>query len=423
MTRYRYDKAFIKGLRPLAVGILSLAVAGCPGGGDGGSSGGGSTASVCAAPSIKTAEGNCLTPIASGTGADYSAALNRLSFARFEPTITGSDGTGTYEIYVSDPDGSNALCISCSDMPGGPRANQHKGAQQWHPTLGWMVAVVEMPAHISAHKDVAPGSGLQNDIYAISADGTQWVKLTSYAPITATTLPPPAPFVPWGTPGGALVPRFNKTGTKVIWGEEIGYEPTFYRFGVQRLAIADFVIVGGVPQLQNKTTFSPPGTRIDGSMVHFYEPWSPNGDGTLMAVATDRGTHNAAVVDIYLFNLTTGQFTTKLSPSPEALQWEEQAQFSPDGTRIAFMTTQAPYLASDFFNTFRPDLWIMNPDGSGKARLTRITDNTRAEFLGASKYALPGTWKDNKSFYFEVNTMTGTGQDRTQSQVYLFSFP
>ncbi len=71
----------------------------------------------------------------------------------------------------------------------------------------------------------------------------------------------------------------------------------------------------------------------------------------------------------------------------------------------------------------RTDLWMMNADGSGKTRLTRVNDATRAEFLGASKYAIPGSWKDQKSFFFEVNTMTGTGQDRTQSQVYLFSMP
>ncbi len=363
-----------------------------------------------------------------GVAADYSPALNKLSFMRFEPSIKGGDNTGTYEIYVSNADGTNLSCLSCTDIPGGPRANQHKGAQQWHPTLPWMVGVVEFPSHLSAHTSVTPGAGLQNDLYAISADGSLWIKLSSYAPVTTNTAYP-GPFVPWATPGGALVPRFNKTGTKVIWGEEIGFAPapSPYLFGVQQIAVADFVIgANGLPSLQNKVTYTPGAHVLNGGSTVFYEPWSVNASNTLLTVASDAGTVNAAVLDIHLFDLATGQFVANLSPFPDQFQWEEQAQFSPDGTRIAFMTTAdhtPPYSASQFTTTFRTDLWLMNPDGTGKTRLTRVNDSSRAEFLGTDRYAIPGTWKDDKSLYVEINRMTSAGQDRTASQIYLFTFP
>lgn len=403
--------------------VLGVLTSGCPGGGD--SSSPGTTASACTAPSTRTAEGNCITPVTNGVAADYSPIPDKLSFMRFRSDILGNDNTGTYELYIANSDGSNAVCISCTDIPGGPRANQHKGAQQWHPNGQWMVAVVEMPAHGSTHASVAPGTGLQNDIYAISADGTQWVKLTNYAPITAATAWPGA-FLPWATPGGALVPRFNKSGSKVIWGEEIGWAPlpSPYSFGVQRIAVADFVIVAGVPQLQNKVTYTLSSHVMNGGTNTFYEPWSPNGDGTLMTIATDHNTVNPAVLDMYLFNLATGQVTLKLSPSPDAFQWEEQAQFSPDGTRIAYMTTAnhvPPYQAASFIATFRTDLWLMNADGSNKTRLTDLTNAARAEFKGSQAYAIPGTWKDSRSFYYELNRMGGSGQLLDQSEIYLFT--
>ena len=403
--------------------VLGVLTSGCPGGGD--SSSPGTTASACTTPSTRTAEGNGITPVTTGVAADYSPVLNKLSFMRYRSDILSADNTGTYELYVTSPDGSNAVCISCTDIPGGPRANQHKGAQQWHPNGQWMVGVVEMPAHGSTHASVTPGTGLQNDIYAISADGTQWVKLTSYVAVLGPTTWPGA-FIPWTTPAGALVPRFNKSGSKVIWGEEIGWAPlpSPYSFGVQRIAVADFVIVGGVPQLQNTGTYTLPSHVMNGGTNTFYEPWSPNGDGTLMAIATDHNTVNPAILDMYRFNLSTGQVTLKLSPSPEAFQWEEQAQFSPNGSRIAYMTTAdhtPPYQAANFIATFRIDLWLMNADGSNKTRLLRFTDATRAEFQGSDAYGIPGTWKDNRSFYYELNRMGASSQLLDQSAIYLFT--
>jgi hypothetical protein len=101
-----------------------------------------------------------------GSNVAYSAALSKIAFSRFDPAVVGapdlagqSDGTGTFQLFVAEPDGRGERCLTCTDVAGGPRRNRHVGAATWHASGGWLVVAVEMPAHLAPHAKCHAGLG------------------------------------------------------------------------------------------------------------------------------------------------------------------------------------------------------------------------------------------------------------------------
>jgi hypothetical protein len=128
------------------------------------------------------------------------------------------DDAGTTELYIADPDGSNASCLTCDDVVDGqgevaiyrvmpsststPNAfshdagftvyrNQNKDLATWSPDGKWLIAGVEMPRHALTHALGTSEIGFYNDLWAISVDGRTWVQLTDFAS-TWTSLDPVA---------------------------------------------------------------------------------------------------------------------------------------------------------------------------------------------------------------------------------------
>jgi hypothetical protein len=124
------------------------------------------------------------------------------------PATGTSDVSGTTEVYVADPDGSNPVCLTCNDAVDGQGqvalykvlpsttatasamsrqtgltvyANQNKDLATWSPDGKWIVAGVEMPRHATTHALGNSEVGFYNDLWAISLDGHTWVQLTDYA--------------------------------------------------------------------------------------------------------------------------------------------------------------------------------------------------------------------------------------------------
>ncbi len=168
-----------------------------------------------------------------GKGASYNPATKRISFEVHRADIrggsipdsrttaagvneyfvagpgTGTSGVvGTSVLYVANADGTEPVCIGCTDMTDGrggvtiwkvapslsgtPHrvmrqfgttvyANQNKDLPTWHPSGAWLIAGVEMPRHALRHALGASEVGMFNDLWAISADGKTWVQLTDYA--------------------------------------------------------------------------------------------------------------------------------------------------------------------------------------------------------------------------------------------------
>lgn len=111
----------------------------------------------------------------------------------------------------------------------------------------------------------------------------------------------------------------------------------------------------------------------NGRTINYATNWSPNGAAILYtsSVPTNGGTSPAQSLNIWSMNADGSKQTplTKLNSSGAA-----QGMWSPDGTRIAYLSDRA----LDGFD--KPDathpvinLWLMKADGSGSVPLTRLT--------------------------------------------------
>ena len=145
--------------------------------------------------------------------------------------------------------------------------------------------------------------------------------------------------------------------------------PTGTFLGHWRLVVADFVIDGGRPALRNVRKFEP-------GRAGFYENHGFSPDGTRLLFSSNLGqTGLDAVGDIYLVALDTLAVTRLTTDN-----YNEHAHFFPDGRKIVWM--------SNADNPGRgTDLWIMNPDGSAKERLTFLNQAGCAEYAGSRAVA------------------------------------
>jgi len=415
---FSYCQGGARAKRLLAAVFTTLAcLAGCAAGTGASGRGDLETESAAPAPAVPPAE----RPVArielvveGGHGA-YSERLDRLAFARFDPHVIGApelsgknDQTGTFQLWIADPDGANQRCLSCRQVPGGPRPNQHVGLPSWHPSGEWLIVAVEMPQHAAPHAKSHAGTGAYVDLWAVTPDSGRWVQLTRYANRALRTRFPDQPV-------GALVPRLNRRGDALVWAEMIGYDKR-HPFGIWRLAVAEVVIDARGPRLENKRIFRP-GTQ----QTTFYEAWSFSPDDRTVTVASDSGGVHFGYMDAQVWPIGSDSLT---SLTRSAREYEEQAIFSPDGRSIAFMSTrgQSPRYdpSHDFWGTFRTDVWLMDAGGGNPRRLTYFSDPAYPEYIpGAVNRAIPVAWApDGRSIFVDVNQNRGPQQLHESTRIY-----
>ena len=162
------------------------------------------------------------------------------------------------------------------------------------------------------------GSG-QSQVFLMSPDGSNIRKLTSY-------------------PSGATTPAWSPDGTKIafyVYGTEAGYY----------VMNAD----GTDPQL------------VAPSPLDYQPAWSP--DSTRLAYTAPGGNDP----DIWIVDLGTGE---RRSLTGDSSGQESSPSWSPDGTRVAFEAIAAPIFDND------ADVKVINVDGSG---VTVLADGPGAQ--------------------------------------------
>jgi Tol biopolymer transport system component len=260
------------------------------------------------------------------------------------------DASGVYQLRVMRPDGSGDRCLSCAAASGSPLVNRHKVNPSWHPSGRFLVLQAEMdsnPMSWDRGKLVSELyiNAVWTNIYAVTADGQQWYRLTDYSN-TATD--------------GAMGTRLSRDGSKLLWSRIIRPMSDADPWGAFRLMSADFVVdAGGKPSIQNIRDLTPSGGGL------FFESHGFTPDGKAVLMASDRGTTHKWGVDLWTMDLASGA-VKNLTQSPS---WEEHATYSPDGRKIAFMSS-APY--DWLWLTFQSELMLMSPDGSNKRQLTHF---------------------------------------------------
>lgn len=316
----------------------------------------------------------------SSTSLRYPAIVENgksLDWCRANDLITYEKLNGSYyDVYTIRPDGSNEKCLTNNSKA----PQKHNGNPVWHPSTKYIVFTAQNEdATCKECDDVAiPGRGVNCNLWVMTSDGKTYWQLTSY-PTTSD-------------PKGVIHPQFSNSGKKLMWAERLkGKKGT--PWGEWALKVADFVIDGKGPRLENIRTYQP------GEAKRFYESHAFSKDdtkilfsGNLVSGQLESG------LDIYEMDLKTQKVTRLTSTFDD---WDEHAHYSPDGEKIAWMSsTDLGDLGMTFddirSNTWglklRTELWIMDKDGSHKQRLTFFNERGSPDYLGNQVIVSDSTW-------------------------------
>lgn len=348
------------------LGMLAILLVAFAGGAA--SSTGGAASAAFAWPEISfvdSATGSCKVTdaklmIKGGGDQDWSYATDQIVYDQL-------DANKIFQLYTMKPDGSAKTCLSCAAKSGMPAVNQHKFNPAWHPSGQYVVVQVEMKTHWLSWLKTQPNTtellqnGLWNDLYLVSADGSSWQKLTS----TTSSVT-----------DGVLAPVFSPDGSQLMWSKIIAPASKSNPFGVWKLMIGDFSLSGGVASLINVRDITPAGAR-------FIESHGFATDSRSVIFTSDIGVTSTWEKHIWSMDLAAGTLRN-LTPNGH---WNEHAYYSPNGSKIAFMSS-LPFLWS-FLKT---EVILMNPDGTGVQRLTHFNSPGHPESTAEQSAATRVRW-------------------------------
>jgi len=316
------------------------------------------------------------------------------------------------QLYIADvaADGTlqNQICLSCNS-PAAPPIDRYKNSPSLRPQGDWILVRVEGPdgpvinQSSSANLQVIRNNGYYANLWVTTPDGSKWYQLTQF------TAPP------GGNPGayGELGPRWSPDGTKVMFSETYKAPDQANLQGYWHFYLADFSVdsTTGVPSFTNVTDISLPGDV-------FYEPQAFSPDGKEAIVQSYTPGVNAYGVDLYTVNLVAGTdfgHYTDITNSPYS--WDEHAQFSPDGQKIAYIASlpfpniipqygTLPW--SEFRDYLHNEMFLMNSDGSQVQQLTYFNTAGSPEYTPQSGDALFGLWNLDGT---QILVQNGTSDD------------
>ena len=280
---------------------------------------------------------------------------------------------GYFDVFVMKPDGSNEKCLTCNS-PGCPQ--KHNGNPAWHPSGKYFVFTAEKKENSSSPKAkqfAIPGTGINCDLWLGSHDGKKFYQLTD---------------LPMTEPAKSVIhPQFSHDGEKLLWAERVGRGDPW---GTYALKVARFVFDEKGPRLEQVKTYQP------GQKRGFYEGHAFSGDDEKILFSGDLESGQPIYgLDIYELTLETEELK-RLTESFS--DWDEHAHYSPDGKRIAWMSSRGFNLqygsvqGHAWKKDLKADLWIMNADGSDKRRVTYFNEPGHPDYLGSRAVVADSAW-------------------------------
>jgi hypothetical protein len=273
---------------------------------------------------------------------------------------------GLWGAYSLLPDGHDQICITCH-LPAfaGVGAQTNRGVSDLSPDGRYVLLVVEQGAHPGSigATETQPGKGVYNDIWLATANGRRAWRLTT---------------IPTSPNDGIIWPRFNRTGTEIVWSQMYEAADLHHPLGQWALKTATLRWDAGAPHLAAVRTYDP-------QRGHFYEPYQFSPDDQRIIFASD--------INVARGFLSPPAFNAQIWTIDAAGLDDRRRVTPPDRLHGAFSDYNefAFYLPGDSHRilvarTFQSaahglDYWTMNLNGSDAQRLT-FTNQRGAEHLG-----------------------------------------
>jgi Tol biopolymer transport system component len=300
-----------------------------------------------------------------GGRVDWGGPSGQIAFSKLGPNKAG-------EVYLMNPDGSSQQCLTCGKPTLAPGSSDQPA---WHPSGQYIVfqsvdPSLKLPGPLASLADqlTQGGAGLNNNLWAMTPDGSQFWQLTH---------------VPAG--GASLHPHFNAAGTKILWSSRL-VEGSRLGQGSWALTLADWVVDGSGPRLANLQNFQPNLARGT-----FYESHGFSPDGSKIVFSASIGRPSMYDLDIWTMDLASGQLTN-LTNSPGV--WDEHAHYSPSGNKIVWISSRGYAFtpSARWAATLKTDYWLMNADGSNPVRLTYFNEPGYPEYVGGRTIVADCDW-------------------------------
>lgn len=264
------------------------------------------------------------------------------------------NGTRYADIYVMNGNGTDRHCITCNN-PAVPHLSNDVPA--WDPNGQLIVFEGQNPSlgPISPHLSQG-GAGFNNDLWAITPNGTRAWRLTS-------TLRGEA----------VLHPQFSPSGNELAWAaydHPQGLRGLLHH-GEWDIHVATFSIsASGRPFLTNQRVYRP-GQATSST---FYETHVVTGNGAIIFSSNMGSPYQSSCrgCALGIWEWTPGSPKPPVLLTPNTSAWNEHAALSPSGRHIAWISSQGESFvpSSQWGRTLRTDWWLMNPNGSRKIRAT-----------------------------------------------------
>ncbi len=333
---------------------------------------------------------------------------NIIAFSKFTNKKNGG------EIYTMNPDGTNQVCITCNSSQISHISNDQPA---WTPDGKYILFQsvdqnlyngLSLPSGRKAQV-VQGGAGLDNNLWLVTPDSKSFIQLTHV-----------------GQADAVLHPHFSPDGKKLFWASRATNKTSsgqLTKGGQWMLSYADFIDDSSGPHLSTIKTSQPLGS------LAFYETHNFSPDGQTALFSSDINADSSAPSDasafagnIYLFNFATGK-ATPLTTGVNV--WNEHAQFSPSGKKIAWITSQGYAFTptGNWQSTLKTDLWMMNADGSNKQQLTFFNTPGKEQYTGDRVILSDGSWNQAGDKYVMQKDTIGGISDTSQVVVFNFSTP
>jgi Tol biopolymer transport system component len=178
-----------------------------------------------------------------------------------------------------------------------------------------------------------------------------------------------------------LVALFSPDENRIVYARLIGKADRRRKFGYFEIRVADFSDVHG-PQLVNDHVLL--------SNEGVYEAHGFSSDGSKVLFSSDRTLPSTMGLDLWEYDLRTGD-VRNLTNSPT--QYDEHARYSPDGTTIAWGSSQGIPSYRTTLPTLVSDAYVMRADGGGTpVRLTHFNAPGYPESTPLQSGIWPTAW-------------------------------